>query len=876
MDSSGLLQPRSGAMGATSEDVRACYHIFLGRAPENEDVIHNQVDGSIVSTIRKFISSFEYKASLDRAPEPVSTDQSWRAFVDWATTLPISESCRARLSEAASREALARILLTDIDLASELLDTAADSEVVSPPSKSHTNKIRLINELASTQIPDQYNSLGPDPYMIVERSAEAGYLRVKYQVTFPAAVDPYGHSRYTQIFLATNDGISDANSWTLDAASIFLKLDTILYSFEDVRFVRIDPTNQPGSFKFEDFDIWSISPEEAKVQMFGQWRALLQSDDHSWRTAPLIAEFFHPTRARHLTQALANPRRVQGDRYAAWIAHRQIDQPLRSQLIKLGRELGVRPKFSVLMPTYNSDLHYLELAVQSVLAQTYDDWQLCIVDDGSTKPEVATYLTGLQAKDDRIRIQRSEANGGIARATNKALSFADGEFIALLDHDDELAPHALFAMAHAINQTPEADFLYSDEDKITEGGVRFGPLFKPDWSPEFMLGCMYTCHLGVYRTALVREIGGFRPEFDLAQDYDLAFRVSTKARAIVHVPDVLYHWRILPTSTAAGADAKPSAELAARRAVQAHRDDAGRKGRVVRGPFAGSHRVLPNVDPNQKVSIVIPSAARRLNKDIARWYLLDLVRSIFYKSTHRAFEIVVVHNGDMEPELEAALRTYDIVYVDYDRPVFNIAEKMNLGVARASAEVVLLLNDDMTVISGDWLEQMLMWLDDPEVAGVGAKLFFPSGTIQHAGVLLLGQGPGHVYYDLPADTAGLAGSGLLVRNYSALTGACFMCRKADYEGVGGFDTRFRLNYNDVDFCLRLRQRGRLVYTPFANLYHYESVSREPGPPQELIDFNQKWGDVIGSDPMYNRNLSQNSSTNEISLYPRPMLMDYTA
>ncbi|HJQ60734.1 MAG TPA: glycosyltransferase, partial [Vineibacter sp.] len=396
----------------------------------------------------------------------------------------------------------------------------------------------------------------------------------------------------------------------------------------------------------------------------------------------------------------------------------------------------------------------------------------------------------------------------------------------------------------------------------------------PDWSPEFMLSCMYTCHLGVYRRELVEAVGGFRSEFDLAQDYDLALRVSARARAVVHVPDILYHWRVTPQSTAGSAAAKPTAEISARRALQAALDAKGVRGRIIESAFRGMHRVALDLPGSPLVSIVIPTAARRIDPQEERWYLLDLLRSIDTKSTYKTTEIVLVHNGDIEPRLAEALANFKIRYVHYTVPTFNMADKMNLGVEAATGEYVILLNDDMSIIEPAWIEEMLMWFSMPGVAGVGAKLLFPDDTVQHAGVLLLAQGPSHVYYRARRNDPGLVGTACLVRNYSAVTGACFMVRRRDYIDVGGFDPYFRINYNDVDFCMRLLRRGRIVYTPYALLYHYESVSKDRGPPTELPRFNARWNQMVGADPMYNRNLSQRSSFMALAPKPRRLQDDY--
>lgn len=560
--------------------------------------------------------------------------------------------------------------------------------------------------------------------------------------------------------------------------------------------------------------------------------------------------------------------------YQRWIRRRAIGPQERLFLTERIAAMAHTPLFSVVMPTYKSDLRFLSRAIESVLQQIYPHWELCIVDDGSAMPALETLLHGYAETDPRVKVRVLTANGGIAAASNAALDMAEGDFIALLDHDDELAPHALFAMADAVNRHPTADMIYSDEDKISPRGRRFEPFFKPDWSPEYMLSCMYTCHLGVYRRAVVEAVGRFRSAFDLAQDYDLALRVSAAARAVVHVPDVLYHWRVTPQSTSGNPDAKPAAELAARRAIDAAIAAKGLCGRALPSAFRGMHRVSLDLPGKPLVSLVIPSAARRIAPGAERWYLLDLLRSISARSTYKNVEIVLVHNGDIEPKLAAELAAYPIRYVHYTAALFNIADKLNLGVEAATGDYVILMNDDMAVVEPAWIEEMLMWFSMPGVAGVGAKLLFPDDTVQHAGVLLLGVGPSHVYYKAAKDYAGQVAGARLVRNYSAVTGACLMTRRQDYLEVGGFDPFFRINYNDIDFCMRLLKRGRIVFTPYALLYHYESVSKGEGIPSELPQFNARWRDMVGNDPMYNRHLSQNSGFMDLAPHPRRLQDDY--
>ncbi len=542
--------------------------------------------------------------------------------------------------------------------------------------------------------------------------------------------------------------------------------------------------------------------------------------------------------------------------------------------VRHGAELGIRtqlevdqlldrlrrkPVISVLLPVYNTPEKWLRLAIESVVNQQYPRWELCIADDCSTAPHVRKILEEYRQKDSRIKIVYRSENGHIARATNSVLEIATGDFIALLDHDDEITRDALLEVALAHNECPQAEWIYSDEDKIDEDNYCSDPFFKPDWAPDYFLTCMYTCHLGVYRTARVREIGGFRPEVNGAQDYDLALRLMARNVNVHHIPKVLYHWRTLATSTASGGDAKDYAYPAAQRAIGNYLKEAGLEGEVLPGPRHGFHRVQFKITGNPKVSIVIPSAARVVDYEGERIDLLRMcVGSILDKSTYKNYEIVVVDNGDLRPELkqwlEGKVRT-----VTYQAAVFNLAEKMNLGVKNAAGEHAVLLNDDIEVISPDWIEQMLQYSQLPGVGAVGAKLLFPNRRIQHAGIVLLSGSPGHPYYNHPPEEIGYYLSAVVPRNYVAVTGACTMTRTSVFWEVGGYSEDFPLNYNDVDYGLKLREKGyRSVYVPYAELFHYESVSKEGGGSGvragELDKFHRKWKDRYFLDPYYNPNL----------------------
>ncbi len=521
-----------------------------------------------------------------------------------------------------------------------------------------------------------------------------------------------------------------------------------------------------------------------------------------------------------------------------------------------------QPTFSVLLPVYNVEAKWLEKAIESVRAQTYPHWELCIADDASPKAHIKAILDRYSQQDSRIKVILRSQNGNIAAASNSALELATGDYIALLDHDDELAPHALYENAKLINQHPDADFIYSDEDKIDAQGQRSDPFFKPDWSPDYFHSCMYTCHLGVYRTELVRQIGGFRSGYDGSQDYDLVLRLVEHTQQIYHLPKVLYHWRIIPTSVTSGEEAKPWAYDAAKRALADMVERSPYPGKVEPGPRAGFHRIRRNIIGNPLISIVIPSAAAMLDTPNGPICLLEqCIRSIRERSTYRHYEIVLVDGYDVPDPILAAIAGPDLRLIRCADP-FNFAQRINLGAKAAQGEMLLLLNDDVEVITPDWLESMLEFAQQQEVGAVGAKLFFADGTIQHIGVMVLGGNPGHAYRGIAGDHPGYYLSNLVNRNYLAITAACLMMRRELYFDIGAMDETFPLNYNDVDLSLKLHQAGyRNVVTPYAQLTHYESISRGAGlKPREWEHLNTKWKtyfEQLGyEDPYYNPNLSK--------------------
>ena len=521
-------------------------------------------------------------------------------------------------------------------------------------------------------------------------------------------------------------------------------------------------------------------------------------------------------------------------------------------------------RISILMPVYNTPPKILDEAIQSVLCQTSPDWELCICDDASTSQQAIEVLQKYKGTDPRIKITRAPQNLHIANATNLAAQFATGEFVAFLDHDDTLEPDALEVIARTIKANPEADVLYTDEDKIEPDGSRSEPYLKPDWSPEHLLSVMYVLHFLVVRKSLFLDLGGLRNEFTGAQDYDLALRATDKARQVVHVPRVLYHWRKIPGSAAAVVDAKPTALINARRAVEDFVCSKTPGTEVTAGLFPGSFRVKWPVDESQPVTLLIlTDSCRREVTGRGNIPLLEhTLDSIMARSTFRNYRIIVVDNGKMSDAVHDRLVKAGIK-VDFYRleGTFNYAIKVNYALTLVETEDVIILNDDLEVIAPDWIEALLSFSRRPEIGAVGGMLLYPNNRFQHAGVVLGVNGLStHLFHNLDAEQPGYCGFSHVIRNYSAVTGAVLASRMSVIREVGGFNNALAVDYNDIDFCLRLRKAGyRIVYTPYAKLYHFEgsTLIRQETNQEDKANFIARWGSAVELDPYYNPNLPKN-------------------
>ena len=551
------------------------------------------------------------------------------------------------------------------------------------------------------------------------------------------------------------------------------------------------------------------------------------------------------------------------DRYERWMTvHNPSEADFEAMRAAIGR-FDRRPLISIIMPVYNTPERYLRAAIVSVRNQIYPHWELCIADDNSSSREHREILAEYAAIDARIKVVYRTDNGHISHASNSALELATGEFVGFLDHDDVLAREALYEVASVINRHADADMVYSDEDKIDDNGHRSEPFFKPDWCPDSFLSRMYTCHFGVYRRYLVEAVGRLRPGFEGSQDYDLVLRLTERTTRIHHIPKVLYHWRAHPTSMAGDTSTKPYAAIAAERALNealVRRDEPGVANALPDRP--GTYIVRYQIKSPGLVSVIIPT--RDHGEDVDR-----CLTTFFEKTTYTNFEIVLLDNGSTDPESLAVFERWArkdrrIRIVRYDVP-FNFSQIINYAVAQSNGQYLLFLNNDTEIITADWIEAMVEQAQRPTIGAVGAMLLYPDGSVQHAGVVIgVGGVAGHSHKYFPGDAPGYFSALKAVNNYSAVTGACLMVRRDVFEKVGGFDEKFAIAFNDVDFCLKLRQAGyHNVYLPHAKLYHHESKSRgyETTPEKqmrferEINTMMARWKTDAIADPCYSPNLT---------------------
>jgi O-antigen biosynthesis protein len=543
-------------------------------------------------------------------------------------------------------------------------------------------------------------------------------------------------------------------------------------------------------------------------------------------------------------------------RYPRWVSRHPITP---AQIQAAQQEIAtwdLHPKFSIVLPVYNVEVQWLEQAIESVRRQIYPHWELCIADDASPNPDIQPLLTHYQQLDHRIKVTLRSQNGNISAASNSALALATGDYIALLDHDDELTIDALFANAKLINQHPDADFIYSDEDKINPAGQRRDPVFKPGWSPEYFHSTMYTCHLGVYRTELIRKIGGFRLGYEGSQDYDLVLRVMEQTRQIYHLPQVLYHWRVIPASAASGSEAKPWAYEAGFRALESMLARSPYPGWVEETRFPGMYRIRRQVQGTPLVSVVWvgegENFARSLDSGVAQ---------IQSHSSYRNLEFIPVAAADLAA---IAPGSQDLA----EHTTANLPQRINQAVATATGEFVLLLHPALVPRTPDWIESLIEFAQQPEIGAIGAKILRPDNCIQGGGLIWLRRGIQPAFYQVDNHYPGYGGSNVLNRNYLAVSADCLMMRRQVWASLGGLDPQFARGWG-IDLCLKAHQAGyRNLATPHVELEH-------PGRPEPLLDrapwkqLQRKWQSYLWAgpnpgDPYYNPHLSQHRASFEFA------------
>ena len=547
--------------------------------------------------------------------------------------------------------------------------------------------------------------------------------------------------------------------------------------------------------------------------------------------------------------------------YGPWYeAYIPTEEELEAQRKK---KWSYAPKISIAVPAYKTPELFLRQLIQSLQDQTYDNWELCIANASPQDASMEYVLKSCSAMDSRIVWKKLKENRGISENTNEAFAMATGDYVGLLDHDDLLAPNALYEIAAALEKEPETEVLYTDEDKVRgEQLEHFQPHLKPDFNEDLLRSNNYICHFFVVKRTLLQKVGGMRKEFDGAQDYDFIFRCTETAGKICHIPEILYHWRTHEASTADNPQSKLYAFEAGKRAIEENLKRRGLQGEVSHTKDYGFYRVKYAVQGEPLVSIIIP------NKD-AKTDLEKCIRSVKEKSSYKNYEILIVENNSETEEIFAYYKELSkdpAIRLLKWKKEFNYSAINNFAAKKARGEYLLFLNNDTEVITEDWIQELLGICQRQGTGAVGARLYYGDHTIQHAGTVIgIGGIAGHMFVNLPGERTGYMHKAALIQDLSAVTAACMLVKREAFEEVGGFEEQLSVAFNDVDLCLRLREKGCLVvYNPYAELYHYESKSRGAEDSKEKvrrfqseIEFMRcRWEKLLkAGDPYYNKNLS---------------------
>jgi len=609
--------------------------------------------------------------------------------------------------------------------------------------------------------------------------------------------------------------------------------------------------------------IASLEERLLKLKQYRRELKLLKEERRTLRKSPerrIGQVFLAPYRVlekpvKKVWRKLHQQKRTSGNsvaqsEYEQWFQHhRSSTQELQRMRVE-GRAFVSQPLISILTPVFDTPVPWLREAVDSVLTQVYEDWELLLIDDGSTATDLLGALPGVAARDRRIRLVRLKSHQGISAALNKGLDLANGEWVTFLDHDDVLEPDALFQNVRLLQENPGLDLIYSDEDKLTDQGFD-SPILKPDWSPDFFLSCNYLCHMIFLRRDLVREIGGFQLQFDGSQDYDLLLRVSERTNRIHHIPRVLYHWRRSENSSASDVRQKPGQLEASWRAIESHLKRRGEQAHVAVDWRTHAFYVRRELREAKKISVIIPSF--RGPESLER-----CGESVVSRTSYPNYELVIAKMGERDKIAKAATDFSQRIL--YFADAVNDSAAKNYAVAHTDSPWLLFLDDNIETIGPDWLTIMAEHVQRPETGAVGPRLINPGGTIEHAGLVLGVNGIAQsAFRGFPADHPGVNRQLQMTRNYSAVSGACLLMRREVFQQIGGFDEKLFGALADVDLCLKIRRAGYLVvYTPLAKLRW------DPSPPKAVdanaeVIMRQRWSDVLERDPYYNPNLSRESA-----------------
>jgi GT2 family glycosyltransferase len=546
---------------------------------------------------------------------------------------------------------------------------------------------------------------------------------------------------------------------------------------------------------------------------------------------------------------------IEKRKYQQWIKLHRITEEKRGEIRRQIESFQLKPKISVVMPVYNVDEKWLRLCIESVLKQLYENWEFCIADDASPAPHVKKVLEEYAAQDERIKIVFRAENGHISAASNSALELATGDFVALLDHDDEFSEDALFQVVKEINDFPEASMIYSDEDLIDERGKRYEPKFKPDWSRDLFYSLNLITHLSVYKTDVLRKIGGFRIGAEGSQDYDLAMRVveAISENQIRHVPKILYHWRAIQGSVAFSMDEKPYAHERARDALRAHLERNGKKATVSQA-VANLHRVryeLPENPP--RVSLILQA-----DEDFA--FTENAIKTFIEQTDYENFEINLICSEAIKIKLESKNLSPKLKFSIYENA--SESERLNFAAAQTDGEILCFADVNLKPLAKDWLAEIVSFAAQKETGAVGAKLFYKDETVLHGGLIIGASGAvGVAHQHLLREGDGNFLRAQLINNFSAVSISCLAVRREVFDSVNGFDANLPNKLFDADFCLKLREKNyRIIFTPYAELIQTDEKKRlnlEKEPTAEETNyFTRRWQKFVERDPFYNPNLSK--------------------